>query len=243
MKEKHLVVSLHDFHPGSMERIRRQVEVLTAAGVPHFSILVVPNYHHQGLTRNSPEAVAYLQERHQAGDDLVLHGNYHQRPGHEWRTFFWSRLYTAGECEFLDLSDGEAMHRIELGRKLWDEQGWPLHGFIAPAWLMPQRQNGLLRRMGFLYTTRLKTVDILPRQHVTESQSLCYSTRAEWRRMASHLWNPVLYNMVRQKPLVRLSLHPDDLEYPELRAQILELVEMALADGYRPVTYAAYAQM
>jgi len=52
----------------------------------------------------------------------------------------------------------------------------------------------------------------------------------------------VLFARLRGKPLLRLSLHPHDLEYPDLRQQIREIVQMALADGYQPITYAAYAQ-
>jgi predicted deacetylase len=240
---RHLVVSLHDFHPGSRERIERQVQLLAAAGVPNVSLLVVPQWHFGRPTAKDQASLEFLRARHAAGDDLVLHGYYHMRRGGGWNSLFWTRIYTNNECEFLDLSDGEAAHRIERGRQLWDEEGWPLHGFIAPAWLMPRSQNALLRRLGFLYTTRLREVEILPKHRVTVSQSLCYSTRAAWRRTCSHLWNPVLYRWLRENDLLRLSLHPDDLEFPELRRQILEIVEMALADGCRPITYAGYAQM
>lgn len=240
---KHLVVSLHDFHPGSRVRIERQVRELRELGVPHTSILVVPQFHYGRATSADAASVAFLEERAAAGDDLVLHGYYHQQQGHDLTTLFWSTMYTAGECEFLDLSEGEAGHRIELGRKLWDDQGWPLHGFIAPAWLMPEKQDQMLRRLGFLYTTRLRSVKILPKGTVTETQSLCYSTRSYLRRAGSYYWNPILFGRLRGKSLIRLSLHPDDLEFPELRQQIREIVEMTLADGYQPITYAAYAQM
>lgn len=239
---KHLVVSLHDCHPGSRHQIEGQIEALEALGVSNFSILVVPQWHFGRATRHDAATLALLRRRLAAGDDLVLHGYYHLRRG-GWNDLFWTRIYTNNECEFLDLSEGEAGHRIEMGRRLWEDEGWPLHGFIAPGWLMPTAQNALLRRLGFLYTVRLRTFEFLPKPRVTESQSLCYSTRAGWRRTASHLWNPVLYRRLRGNNLLRLSLHPRDLEFADLRQQILELVQMALADGYRPVTYAAYAQM
>jgi uncharacterized protein len=239
---KHLVVSLHDFHPGSRSLIEDQIRQLSGLGVGCFSILVVPHFHHGKPTAGDAASVDFLEERNAAGDDLVLHGYYHQQQGHDLKTLYWSTLYTSGECEFLDLGDGEASHRIEQGRKLWDERGWPLHGFIAPAWLMPEKQDHLLRRLGFLYTTRLKSFKVLPKSSVTDSQSLCYSTRAWWRRTGSYYWNPVLFARLRGKPLLRLSLHPRDLEYPDLRQQIREIVQMALADGYQPITYAAYAQ-
>lgn len=239
---KYLVVSLHDCHPGSLRQIQEQIQTLEPLGVRHFSILVVPQWHFGKSTRSHHPTVEFLRQRLEQGDDLVLHGYYHLRPI-GWNNVFWTRLYTSHECEFLDLSEGEARHRIEMGRRLWDEQGWPLHGFIAPAWLMPLSQNALLRRLGFLYTVRLRRFDVLPRGRVTESQSLCYSTRSAWRRVASHLWNPILYQRLRGRDFLRLSLHPRDLEFPPLRQQITELVQMALADGYQPITYARYAQM
>ncbi|MDX6767502.1 MAG: polysaccharide deacetylase family protein [Candidatus Methylacidiphilales bacterium] len=240
---KHLVVSLHDFHPGSLDLIGRQVEELAAWGVGQTSILVVPHFHRERTTASDPASLAFLERCASGGHDLVLHGYYHQQAGHELATLFWSAFYTSGECEFVDLSEGEAKHRIEWGRRLWDERGWPLHGFIAPAWLMPEKHDHLLRRLGFLYTTRLRAFKVLPKALEVASQSLCYSTRSWWRRSASFQWNPVLFSRLRGKPLLRLSLHPRDLEYPELRMQIREIVEMALADGYQPITYAAYAQM
>jgi predicted deacetylase len=148
--------------------------------------------------------------------------------------------YTAGEGEFYDLAYDEAARRLRLGREILS--GFDLQGFIAPAWLMPEKQDHLLRRLGFLDTTRLNSFKVLPKSSVTDSQSLCYSTRAWWRRTGSYYWNPVLFARLRGKPLLRLSLHPHDLEYPDLRQQIREIVQMALADGYQPITYAAYAQ-
>ncbi|NJK92923.1 MAG: DUF2334 domain-containing protein [Blastochloris sp.] len=240
---KHLIVSLHDFHPGSRLAVMDQVAELEKWGVARTSILVIPHYHHGRRTCDDGDAVAWLNEREQAGDDLVLHGYYHDRSGNKGGSYFLTRLYTANEAECLDLSDGELRHRIELGRRLWEEQEWALPGFIAPGWLLPERQDKVLRQLGFEYTTRLGSFSQLQKGWRRESQSLCYSTRAAWRRSLSAFWNPALFSRLKKKDLIRLSLHPNDLNWPELKLQIQELVEMALAEGFQPITYRDYAQM
>jgi uncharacterized protein len=240
---KSLIVSLHDFHPGSKDLIADQVKTLKEWGLEKNSILVIPHYHHGQQTCHDAQSVAYLQQRYQAGDDLVLHGYYHDRSGHQEGSYFLTKLYTANEAEFLDLSDGEMAHRIKLGRRLWDEQGWKLHGFIAPGWLMPVAQDRLLRELDFDYTTRLSTFTQLQKKRQSKTQSLCYSTRAAWRRSLSSFWNPALFWSLRRTDTVRLSLHPNDFSWPSLKLQIQEIVEMALAEGFEPITYRDYAKM
>ena len=80
---------------------------------------------------------------------------------------------------------------------------------------MAPRLTGLLAELGFAYTNRLRDIVPLGRGDLAPiaSQSLCYSTRAGWRRLASALWNKQLFGKLRETNLVRLSLHPRDLEF------------------------------
>jgi predicted deacetylase len=240
---KHLIVSLHDFHPGSHQAIKNQIDTLTDWGVRNFSILVVPHFHHQKQLKDHAVSLAYLGERQAANDDLVVHGYYHDRVGQGGGSFFWTKLYTANEAEFLDLSDGEVRHRLTRALALWEEQGWKPEGFIAPAWLMPEEQDVILKRMNFTYTTRLKYFQNLRTLKITATQSLCYSTRAKWRRDVSLCWNKWLFaRLLKSRDVIRLSLHPHDLQFEPIKLQIRNIVENALADGYEPITYAAYAK-
>jgi len=240
---KHLIVSLHDFHPGSLEAVREQIDLLGGLGVDRFSILAIPHYHHGKRLKDFSAAKNFLHQRRAAGDEVVIHGFFHDRAGAPAGSWFWTRFYTANEAEFLDLSDGEVEHRIGTAVELWQSQGWPTEGFIAPAWILPPRQDAILRRMGFLYTTRLREIHVLQKKRHVPAQSLCYSTRSAWRRGASQIWNPALFWRLRRNQVLRLSLHPGDLTHPAIRQQILELTEMALAEGFQPVTYASYVQM
>ena len=244
-EKKALIVSLHDAHPGSRAQIEEQVAFLANYGVTCSSILVVPEFHHGGSAAQDTafcEAVSSWQTK---GHEIVLHGYYHDRqesPRENLATLFWTRLYTNQEAEFLDLSRETARERLDRGRALFAAQGWRTTGFVAPAWLMAEGLPNLLAEMGFAYTTRLREIiPLLPGEHrLTTSQSLCYSTRAAWRRFASGVWNKYLYGRLRETNLVRLSLHPRDLEFRLMRRQIDQILRACFRHGFQPTTYGDY---
>jgi len=242
---KALIVSLHDAHPGSRAQIAEQIAFLAERGVTRSSILVVPEFHHREsllIDKGFCDAASGWQAQ---GHELVLHGYFHDRlesPKDTLSTLFWTRLYTNREAEFLDLSRDMARSRLEKGRALFDSLGWRTPGFVAPAWLMANGLPNLLAEMGFSYTTRLG--EIIPLRpgvnRIKPSQSLCYSARAGWRRFASCVWNKHLYGRLRETNLVRLSLHPRDLEFSLLRRQIDQIVRASLKRGFEPTTYGDY---
>ncbi len=242
---KSLIVSLHDAHPGSHAAIAEQVAFLATYGITRSSILVVPEFHHGGsllADKTFCETVSGWQAQ---GHEIVLHGYFHDRqesPPENLSTVFWTRLYTNREAEFLDLPRETARLRLERGRALFESQGWRATGFVAPAWLMADGLTNLLAEMGFAYTTRVgEIIPLLPGlNRVKVSQSLCYSTRAAWRRFASGVWNKYLYGRLRETDLVRLSLHPRDLEFPLMRRQIDQILRASLKRGFQPTTYGDY---
>ena len=241
---KSLIVSLHDAHPGSHAQIAEQVAFLAAYGIK-CSILVVPEFHHEGALLDDPAFCEAVTGWQAGGHEIVLHGYFHDRlesPPEKLSTVFWTRLYTNQEAEFLDLPREAAQLRLEKGRALFEVLGWHVHGFVAPAWLMSPEMPGLLAELGFTYTTRLGEILWLQpgRKREKASQSLCYSTRAWWRRFASGVWNKHLYGRLRETDLVRLSLHPRDLEFPLMRRQIDQILRASFKQGFEPTTYGKY---
>jgi len=243
---KTLIVSLHDAHPGSAAAIEEQIAFLAAYGVRATSILVVPDFHHGNAVVKNPVFCDTVTKWQAAGHEIVLHGYFHNRkasPRETLATLFWTRLYTNREAEFLDLPVDEARVRLRRGRELFAEKGWNARGFIAPAWLMAPHVPNLAGELGFTYTNTLtELVPLSPggSRAPIASQSLCYSTRAAWRRFASGVWNKKLFGKLRETNLIRLSLHPRDLEFPLLRRQIDQIVRSALKRGFEPSTYADY---
>jgi predicted deacetylase len=242
---KSLIVSLHDAHPGSHGAIAEQVRFLAGYGITQASILVVPEFHHRGSVLADGAFCSAVSGWQEQGHEIVLHGYFHDRkssPTDKLSTLFWTRLYTSREAEFLDLPLDEARVRLRRGRDLFATQGWKTRGFIAPAWLMASGLTNLLAELGFSYTNRLREIiPLLPgTNRIVSSQSLCYSTRSGWRRFASALWNKHLFGRLRQSDLVRLSLHPRDLEFPPLRRQIDQILRASFRQGFQPTTYADY---
>jgi predicted deacetylase len=243
--QKSLIVSLHDAHPGSHAAIAEQIAFLAGYGIARSSILVVPEFHHGGSVTESGAFCDDVSRWQDAGHELVLHGYYHDRrdsPPERLSQLFWTRLYTSREAEFLDLPLDTAKTRLEAGRALFASLGWRTTGFVAPAWLMAEGLTNLLAEIGFRFTTRLReVVPLLPGvNRLIASQSLCYSTRSGWRRTASGIWNKRLFGKLRETELIRLSLHPRDLEFPLIRRQVDQILRASLKRGFQATTYGEY---
>jgi predicted deacetylase len=224
-----VAVVLHDVAPptwAACERLRRCVEAV--APVP-LTWLAVPRYH--GAAREAPFEAA-LGARLAHGDELALHGLTHRDEGRPRGAFDrWRRsVYTAGEGEFAALGQAEARRRLDEGRAWFEARGWPLHGFVAPAWLASAGTLDALEELGFAYTCSLSRLMALPSRRSLHAQSLVYSTRAAWRRTLSLGWNASVARVERQRPLLRFELHPGDAEHAAVRASWMRLLAAALRE-------------
>ena len=104
--QRALVVSIHDVAPATQPEVAEIVRRLASRQIPVSSLLVVPDYHHQGRSMEQPAFHEWLSELEQRGHEVVLHGFYHQRerrPNESSRDKFITRFYTADEGEFYDL--------------------------------------------------------------------------------------------------------------------------------------------
>ncbi|MCS7064156.1 MAG: polysaccharide deacetylase family protein [Methylacidiphilales bacterium] len=237
--KRSLIISLHDVHPHSLPKIQEQRQLLQEIGIKTCSLLVIPHYHHRTPCDHHPQCIQYLQAR-QATDEIVLHGYYHDRRGlpPNLRNFFWTHLYTQNEAEFCDLNETLAEKRLNQGLMLLQKIGLSTHGFIAPGWLLHPRCIPILKRLGFLYTTTLRKIIRLndPNSPIL-AHSHCWSARSLWRRSSSQAWNSLLLRHTLNHPILRVALHPQDFQFPQLKKQITRIIRQALQLGFQPTTY------
>ena len=234
-----LVVSVHDIAPSNREIIEPLLARLARLGVRVSSLLVVPHYHHQQLIAEDREFLAWLRDVEAAGHEIVIHGYFHERPrraGENLRDRLVTRFYTQGEGEFFDIGYDEAFRRITRAHEVFRAAGLTPRGFIAPAWLLSTEGERAARDAGMEYTTRLQTVRDLRSGHTFAARSLVYSVQNNWRRVASLLWNRALLQVVRDKTLLRLSIHPPDCRFPVIWEQIERFIR-EMTEARTPTTY------
>ena len=224
-----LVVSIHDVAPSNRELIDEIVTVLGNRGVRVCSLLVVPDYHHQGLFTEDRPFVSWLRDLELDGHEAVIHGYFHERPRRpeeNLRDRFLTRFYTDHEGEFYDLDYDEALQRITNARDEFRAAGLAPRGFVAPAWLISADAERAARDAELEYTTRLNAVRDLRSGEDFTARSIVYSVRAGWRRAVSRAWNATLFRLLQSSELLRISIHPPDYSHPAIWRQIVDLIEM-----------------
>jgi predicted deacetylase len=225
-----IVVSLHDLAPCSQQIASRIISELVRHGVRVCSLLVVPDYHHQGLFAEHTQFVSWLRGLEADGYEIVIHGYFHERQHQTRDTLrdkFVTRFYTQNEGEFYDLPYEEALRRITTARDEFHAHGLRPRGFVAPAWLLGNEAERAVRDAQLEYTTSLRTVCDLRSGNVFPARTLVYSVHSPWRRIASRGWNAALFRLLKTNPLLRISIHPPDYSQPAIWNQILGFIAAA----------------
>lgn len=212
---------------------------LRPLGVSNCSLLVVPNHHHRGHFLENGGFCSWLKERVDSGDEAVIHGYYHQRerkPDDTAAQKLITRFYTQDEGEFYDIGEDAAFAAVSKAQAEFHQLGLKPSGFIAPAWLLSEPAERAIRRAGCEYTTRIGIVTNLQTGAIHPSQSMVYSVRNTWRRLASLAWNARLFRKLRNNPLLRIGIHPPDFQHDAVWRQIRNSISRALEDRV-PLTY------
>lgn len=225
-----LIVSVHDIAPSSQAIAEKTILELAHRGVRVCSLLVVPDYHHEGLATKDRQFISWLRDLEAAGHEIVIHGYFHERirrPDETMRDKFFTRVYSDDEGEFYDLGYDEAFRRIVAARDEFRGSGLKPKGFVAPAWLLGDEAERAARDAEMEYTTRLQTVHDLISGENFSARSIVYSVRSNWRRKVSLGWNAASFRLLKTNPLLRISVHPPDYSHPAIWRQIAAFASRA----------------
>lgn len=230
MSSRSLCVSLHDVAPATWPACARLLRMLDDLGVRPVTLLVVPDYHGSGTIDHAPEFCRAIQQRLRMGDEVALHGYFHiddALPPRRLAEWFRRRIMTSAEAEFAALCLERARERIDAGLTLLRGQGWPVHGFVAPAWQLSSAARAALAEFSFTYTTTRTDIWHLPDWQAFHSPSLVYSVRSRARRRLSAYWNDLLTYRTAGNALLRISLHPADAAHPQVLSHWQRLIKHA----------------
>ena len=248
-----LCVSIHDVAPATWDECSRLAQAMREVSALPLTWLVVPQYHRGGGEPGRMEAG--LERALAQGDELALHGFTHldtapRGPGLSERILRGSYSH---EGEFAALPADEAARRIQRGLDWFAERGWPVQGFVPPAWLMGEGAWQALRAFDFDYTTSFLRFYLLGKGTrgaegartarsgtAVLSPSLVYAARNRAGRLASPLLADGLMLALARRPLIRLSLHPPDVRHRCLLRHAQATLERLLAT-HTPMTKAAFA--
>ena len=219
MRERlHLCVSLHDVAPATWLSCQRVLAAVREVADVPVTLLVVPAYFGQ-CSALAPGFVDAMSEQLALGHELALHGYFHQDLGTPVSALDWlrRRVYTAGEGEFWDLGESEAFERLLLGHRWFRANGWPLAGFVPPAWLLGSGAWKAVHAFPAIrYVTTFSHIHAMQTGISLHAPCLTFSVRAPWRRALSLVWSNLALRRCRA-PVVRLALHPRDAAYTAIR--------------------------
>jgi predicted deacetylase len=216
---RHAVVSIHDVAPATLVRVAGlRAVVREIAGPVPVSLLVVPCYH--GSSAWDAEAATWVRACAADGDEIVLHGHLHHRPGGGDGPEFGRTTRPA-----------DAQARIGAGRRRLEDLGISPEGFIAPAYAHPRVLTAALHDHGMgWWATRTWLHSCDGSRRLLPSLGLGASTAP--RRALSPAAARAGIRFLQHAPAVRIDLHPADLDHGRLRAAVPDILARLL-DGHR----------
>ena len=232
-----LCVSLHDVAPQTWDDCLRVFDAIhDVADIP-LSFLVVPEWRGVPASRDGIFE-ARLDALRQRGHELLVHGCTHTDEQPVATPWPWvrRRVSTAGEGEFGALDADGAVARLQRGAQWFADNGWPLAGFVAPAWLMSAGAWQALDAVrAFSYTTTLQHMIVLGSHRRIAAPCVVYSNRSRLRRRLSEVWGPLRAYTTDEATILRFALHPHDAQDPALRRRWQRLLR-GLLERRKPVT-------
>jgi hypothetical protein len=169
---------------------------------------------------------------------MFLHGYFHRdEVRHDRRSDrMRAGLMTAGEGEFLGLTEAEAETRIADGRALIEDViGRPIAGFVAPAWLYGFGAHHALARCSIpIAEDHWRVWSPATGAELARGPVITWASRTRLRLASSLAGAAALRHL--PIPVARVGLHPPDCRHPAIMRSI-DATLRALRPARRPGRY------
>lgn len=216
-----VLVTIHDVAPPLMPRVEQLWEMCARRGVKP-GLLVVPEWHGEWPIEKDTRCIDWVRGRAAEGAELFLHGERHDEVGSPRGVADQLRAFgrTNREGEFLTLGLDQARARIDRGLARLRALGMQPIGFVPPAWLARPETHAAVREAGLSVSEDDGTVYAFRVGRVIESPVVRWSSRGALRAYGSLLQAQLRWMLQRGNGLVRIALHPADLDHPATAASV-----------------------
>lgn len=233
-----LLISLHDVTPFHFARLLKAEALFQEMGLQKLTYLFIPNYHGRFASAESPEFVAWCRRPRSFDVEWQLHGDHHleDSASANGQTMSWTnqwrrRLLTAGEGEFLALDAEVQRAKLTSGRAAFRQcLDYEPSGFVAPAWLFNSRLFAILEEMGFRCTEDRHRIFELREGRSVRSPVITWATRTALLKYGSIVMAPVLGQLWKTAEVLRIAIHPFDMDHDQTVSSIRRLLDGALQD-------------
>jgi hypothetical protein len=216
-----LLITIHDVTPALAPHVRTLWRICESRGVVP-GLLVVPDWHGDTAMEDDPDFVAWLRACAAAGSEVFLHGERHDEAGLPRTLRDTLRAFgrTNREGEFLTLGYAGARERIDRGVARLKKMGLDPVGFVPPAWLAKSATHAAVRDAGLRVSEDDGAVYVHSPPSRLPSPVVRWSGRGTVRAYGSVLFERMRWWLQRRAPVIRVALHPGDLDHPATAASI-----------------------
>lgn len=213
MTRRSIAVALHDVEPATFERCALIRDWLGDHGIDKVTLLVIPASDLHSFQDRRPEMVDWLAERVGGGDTVAQHGFQHRqvRRSPSPARQAYARWQGGDAAEFVGLDEAETKRAVEAGRRVLRLAGIEPRGFVAPAYAYTAALQRVLAA-SFEWWASLHTLSYDHGRRTTRAQALTLGSSTQLKRLASPA--RVRAGALLAGPVLRLDLHPEDLDRP-----------------------------
>jgi predicted deacetylase len=227
-----VLLSLHDVAPPFARQLHELWSLCLSHGVRP-ALLVVPNWHGAHPLERDRRFVDWLFARVDQGARVFLHGERHDEVERMRGATDALRAFgrTAREGEFLSLDYAAARASMERGREVLMRCGLSPIGFVPPAWLARTATREAARDLGFAFAEDDRRIYLLREGVALRSPAVRWSARSIWRARLSSVVADARWQLQRDHPVLRIALHPTDMDDPEVRRSVERTLARWLREG------------
>ena len=244
MKQKYIVLSVHDVTPKFKPEIEEILDEFKHQGFNALNLCVVPNY--EGLFDISKDEafLSWLKDHNNNGHEIITHGYDHFSPRRNYSSFgdwFKGEMFSKGEAEFQNLTYNEAITRLKKGKEILNKGNIETQGFVPPCWILNKNGLDALKDLGFGYVVTAGKIRLLPSSEQFKAKAFFFASNPPIVSAAANAYDYYLEKVhLVNNELATIPIHPRNVKEGASFQKCVETVNRMRDEGRKLVTYKTF---